>query len=118
MDVKKTKSIDSLKERIENLDIKIEVPIGLDYMTVLLKNKPPQYMARFAIWARDTLSKEDYMFNLVQSCVTKFATEALVDNPGNSEEFARGQVSGALFVFEEMERLSNMNEVKSDKNKN
>jgi len=117
MDVKKQKSIGSLKKRMDALDIKIEVPIGLDYMTVLLKNKPPQYLSRFAIWARGVLEKEDYMFNLIQSCVAKFATDSLVGETEHTEEFSRGQISGALFVLEEMERLSNINEVKSNKHK-
>ena len=112
MDDKNQKNKEDIKKRMDKLELSIDVPLGLDYMTILLKNKPPQYLARFAAWARTTLDKDEYMANLVQSCISKFATDSLIGDITHTEEFSRGQISGALFVYEEMERLSNINNSK------
>ena len=117
MDDKKQKSIDTINKRIDKLRVDIEIPLDLNYMTILLKGQSPQYNVRFAAWARDTLSKGDHMENLVRAMLSHFATESLLGSGEYSEDFVRGQANGVLFLFEEMQRLSNVNEFISDKEK-
>lgn len=109
MDSKKQKSIDSINKRINALKIDIDVPLDLDYMTILLKGQSPQYHTRFAAWARNTLDKDSHMENLVHALLSKFATDSLLGSNEYSDDFVRGQAHGVLFLFEEMHRLSNVN---------
>jgi len=111
MDDKKQKSIDTISKRIDKLEVDIEVPLDMNYMTILLKGQSPQYNVRFAAWARDTLDKGDHMENLVQAMLSHFAIEALTT--GGDEP--RMKANGILFLYEEMQRLSNANEFISDK---
>lgn len=111
MDTKKQKSIDKINERVEKLGLAVEIPLDLDYMSILLKGQTPQYHVRFAAWARNTLDKDEHMKNLVQAMLSHFAIEAL--KTGGDEP--RMKASGILFLFEEMQRLSNVNSFISDK---
>jgi hypothetical protein len=108
MDDKKQKSIDSINKRIQKLGIDIDVPLDLDYMTILLKGQSPQYHVRFAAWARNTLDKDEHMLNLVRALLSKFATDSLLGNNEHTDDFVRGQANGVLFLYEEMQRLSNV----------
>jgi hypothetical protein len=117
MDNKKQKSIDDINERVAKLERDIIVPLDLDYMTILLKGKPPQYHIRFAAWARNTLDKDEHMENLVQAILSKFAIDALLYRSEYTEEYIAGRASGVLFLYEEMQRLSNPNVFISDKKK-
>ena len=111
MDDKKQKSIDTISKRIDKLEVDIEIPLDLNYMTILLKGQSPQYNVRFAAWSRNTLDKGGYMEDLIQAMLSHFAIKALTD--GGDEP--RLQASGILFLYEEMQRLSNANEFISDK---
>lgn len=114
-DKKQKKSIDTVNKRLKSLEMSVDVPLDLDYMSILLKGQSPQYHVRFAAWAKNTLDKDDHMKNLVHALLSKFATDALLGNDEYSEEFVRGQANGVLFLFEEMERLSNVNTFIRDK---
>jgi hypothetical protein len=110
MDDKKQKSIDDINKRVARLEGDIVVPLDLDYMSILLKGKPPQYHIRFAAWARNTLDKDEHMENLVNALLSKFASDLLLGHGEYDDSFIRGQASGVLFLWEEMQRLSNVNE--------
>jgi hypothetical protein len=115
MDSKKQKSIDIVSKRLQKLEADIVVPLDLNYRTILLQGQSPQYATRFAAWARTTLDKDEHMENLVKALLSHFATQALLsDDPGTSE-FVRGQANGVLFLWEEMQTLSNPNQFISDK---
>lgn len=113
MDSKKHKSIDTISERIDKLSLDLVVPLDLDYMSTLLRGKSPQYNIRFAAWAKNLLDKGGFMEDFVEAMVSHFAIEAL--NTGGDEP--RMQAKGILFLFEELNRLSNANEFISDKEK-
>lgn len=115
MDAKKIKSRNAIDKRLKNLERDIDIPLDLDYMSILLKGKSPQYIVRFSAWARTTLDKDNHMENLVHALLSKFATDSLLGDSGYSEEFVKGQANGILFLYEEMDRLSNINAVTSDK---
>ena len=118
MDSKKKKSIDIVNERVKKLERDIVVPLDLDYMSILLKGQSPQYNVRFAAWARNTLDKDNHMENLVHSLLSKFASDLLLGHSEYTDDFVRGQASGILFFWEEMQRLSNVNEfIKDNKSK-
>ena len=117
MDSKKQKSIDDINKRVAKLEGDIVVPLDLDYMSILLRGKPPQYHVRFAAWARNTLDKDEHMENFINSLLSKFASDLLLGQSEYNDDFIRGQASGILFFWEEMQRLSNVNEFISDKNK-
>ncbi len=110
MDNKKQKSIDIINKRVAKLEEDIVVPLDLDYMSVLLKGKSPQYNIRFAAWARNTLDKDSHMENFVNALLSKFASDLLLGHSEYTDDFIRGQASGILFLWEEMQRLSNVNE--------
>lgn len=115
MDVKKQKSIDDINKRVAKLDPTIVVPLDLDYMSILLKGKPPQYHVRFAAWARNTLDKDEHMQNLVQALVSHFAVQSLTQKREFTEDYVSGMAAGVLFLWEEMQRLSNVNEFINNK---
>lgn len=125
MDDKNQKSIDTISKRIDNLEVAVEIPLDLNYMTIMLKGESPQYNVRFAAWAKSVLEhgenikkgKAGYMENLIQAMLSHFAIESLTGGGEYSEEFMRGQANGILFLYEEMQRLSNVNEFISDKDK-
>lgn len=106
MDTQKKKSIDTVSARIKKLEAVVDVPLDLDYMTILLKGRSPQYHVRFAAWARTTIDKDDHMENFVKALLSKFATDLLLGKDEYSEEFVRGQANGILFLWEEMQRLA------------
>lgn len=115
MDNKKEKSIDDINQRVAKLEGNIVVPLDLDYMTILLQGQSPQYHVRFAAWARTTLDKDEHMQNLVQALLSKFSADLLLNHSQYTDDFVRGQASGVLFLWEEMQRLSNVNTFISDK---
>lgn len=117
MDTKKQKSIDTVKERLDRLEMSIDIPLDLDYMSILLKGQSPQYHIRFAAWARNTLDKDEHMYNFVHALLAKFALDLILYPEQFTEEFVRGQINSVLFLVEEMERLSNPNTFISDKKK-
>lgn len=117
MDNKKQKSIDDINKRVKKLEADIVVPLDLDYMSILLKGKSPQYYVRFAAWARNTLDKDNHMENLVQAMLSKFAVDVLLQRGEFTEDYLSGKAAGVLFLYEEMQRLSNVNEFISDKKK-
>ncbi len=117
MDSKKQKSIDSINKRVKSLGIDIDVPLDLDYMTILLKGQSPQYHIRFAAWAKNSLDKDSHMENLVHALLSKFATDSLLGSNEYSDDFVRGQANGVLFLYEEMQRLSNANIFTNNKEK-
>lgn len=118
MDSKKQKSIDDINERVKKLGLDIQVPLDLDYMSILLKGKSPQYYVRFAAWARTTLDKDNHMENLVEAMLSHFAIDMLLHRGEFTDEYISGRASGVLFFYEEMQRLSNVNTFISDKKKN
>lgn len=109
MDTKKQKSIDSINKRVAKLEKTIVVPLDLDYMSILLKGQSPQYHTRFAAWAKNTLDKDSHMENLINALLSKFAADLLLGQSEYDDDFIRGQASGILFFWEEMQRLSNAN---------
>lgn len=115
MDNKKQKSIDDINKRVAKLEGDIEVPLDLDYMSLLLKGKPPQYHIRFAAWARNTLDKDEHMENLVRALVSHCAVQCLTQRSEFSEDYLSGKAAGILFFYEEMQRLSNVNEFINNK---
>lgn len=115
MDSKKQKSIEAINKRIDKLEKDIDIPMDLDYMTILLRNQSPQYYIRFAAWARNTLDKDSHMENLVHALLSKYASDLLRGSSEYSDDFIRGQASGILFFWEELQRLSNVNSFTSDK---
>ena len=117
MDSKKQKSIDVINERVKVLEKNIVVPLDLDYMSILLKGQSPQYNVRFAVWARNTLDKDSHMENFVQALLSKYASDLLLSREGLPDDFIKGEASGVLFLYQEMKRLSNVNEFISDKKK-
>lgn len=117
MDSKKQKSIDTINERVKNLESDIVVPLDLDYMSILLKGQSPQYHTRFAAWARNTLDKDEHMANFVGALLSKYATDLLLSRDGLPDDFIKGEASGVLFLYQEMQRLSNVNVFISDKEK-
>lgn len=117
MDNKKQKSIDIINKRVEKLEGDIAVPLDLDYMSILLKGQSPQYHVRFAVWARNTLDKDNHMENLVQALLSKFASDLLLNHSEYTDDFIRGQAAGILFFWEEMQRLSNVNTFINNKEK-
>lgn len=117
MDDKKDKSIDIINKRVAKLEKDIVVPLDLDYMSILLKGQSPQYNIRFAAWARNTLDKDSHMENLIHALLSKFASDLLLGHSEYTDDFVRGQASGVLFMWEELQRLSNVNSFISDKPK-
>lgn len=114
---KQQKSIDIINERVAKLEKDIVVPLDLDYMSILLRGQSPQYNVRFAAWARNTLDKDSHMENLVNALLSKFASDLLLGHSEYTDDFVRGQASGVLFLWEEMQRLSNVNAFISGKTK-
>lgn len=117
MDTKKQKSIDTINERVAKLEKSIIVPLDLDYMSILMKGQSPQYHIRFAAWARNLLDKDTHMENFVQALLSKYASDLLLSREGLTDDFIKGEASGVLFLFQELQRLSNVNEFISDKKK-
>lgn len=120
MDDKNQKSIDDINTRIDKLSelgISVKVPLDLDYMSILLKGKSPKYYIRFSAWARNTLSSDSHMENLIEALLSHFAVEALTKRGEFSDEYIAGRASGILFLYEEMQRLSNVSTFISDNKK-
>lgn len=115
MDNKNSKSIDKkanslaeINKRIDSLSKSIEVTTEDNYVAILLRNQSPQYHRRFAAWAKNTLEKDNHFENMINALLSKYSLDILKGSSEFSDDFVRGQASGLLFLWEELQRLSNV----------
>jgi len=112
MDSKKQQSIEDINKRIEKLSNIIEGSTETDWVAILLRGKSPQYNKRFSAWAKNTLDSP-YFEDMVGAMAISFAMSLLIGDEDTS--FVKGQANAVLFMFEEMNRLSNVQHFNQEK---
>ncbi len=105
MEDKKQNSIDELNKRIDKLGKPIVVATSVDFISILLQGKSPQYLKRFSAWCRNTLDSP-YHKDMTEALLSMYAISLLTSDSKFTDDFVKGQADNLLFVGEEMERLS------------
>jgi len=113
MDGKKQKSKEDIAKRIEKLSNIIEGSTEADWVAILLRGKSPQYNKRFSAWSKNTL-ESSYFEDMVGAMTVSFAMFLLITKE-EDVDFVKGQANAVLFMLEEMQRLSNVQEFNQEK---
>ena len=108
---KKEESNENIQKRIDALTRTLQGSTQSDWVAILLRGKTPKYNEKFAGWAKNTLASP-YFEDMVGAMVVSFAMLSLISKEGLSDEFVKGQADAVLFMFEEMQRLSNVEQFK------
>jgi len=108
---KKEKSNEQISKRIDALSKTIEGSTEADWVAILLRGKSPKYNERFAGWAKNNL-ESPYFEDMVGAMVVSFAMLSIISKEGLTDEFVKGQANSMLFMFEEIQRLSNVEQFK------
>lgn len=114
MDEENEKSIDEIRKRLDKLSKPIKVTGEDDFMTLLLRDKSPQYHKRFSAWCRHTLEGPYYQ-DMLEAYLSLYGINILLGSSVYPNSFIRGQVNQLLKQFEDMQRLSNVEIFNKDK---